>query len=285
MKIKSILTIAGSDSSSGAGIQADCAVARSMRVFPFCVVTCVTSQGKSGVRRIQIVDPEIFRDQLEVAFEEYRPDAVKIGLLPSNLKPILLEMLKKYKPANVVLDPIKAPTLMSKSADDVAFGWSVDELEEFSPYIHYITPNLPEAYDFMGWEFPGPQALAEIYRIGIYQLLPVRLSIPNILIKGGHASEDGNITDVLIRAVMSDGDTDIEYERTPISHKTVDTKNTHGTGCSLSAALTAYLAMDQYNPEMCARHAVAQVHTSLKDHAGDSFFPDPDYCGPAFFTI
>lgn len=282
MKIKSILTIAGSDSSSGAGIQADCAVARNLGVYPFCAVTCVTSQGKSGVRRIQVVDPDIFYDQLEVAFEEYQPDAVKIGLMPSSLKPILLEILKKYRPNNVVLDPIKSPTLTAEGADEVYFGWTMEELEEFAPYIHVITPNMIEAFDFIGWEFPVEASFAERYRNEIHQILPVNFPIKNILLKGGHTPENNQISDMLI---CINGTEQGDIHKTAILHKKIETNNTHGTGCALSAALATRLAMGKYDLEMAARLAVKQIHTSMEAFAGDTFFIDPETRGPAYFTL
>ncbi len=279
MKIKSILTIAGSDSSSGAGIQADSAVARSLGVFPFCAVTCITSQGKSGVRRIQVVDPEIFRDQLTVAFEEYQPDAVKIGLLPSSLKPILLKELVKFKPKNVVLDPILSPTLMASEVDKIPLGWTCDELKEYAPYITLLTPNMVEAFDILDLKFPEVADSSEVGFEEIAKLISLTLPFPYILLKGGHAPKENRITDLLISINKQDEET----EFFAVNHPLIHTLNTHGTGCSLSAAIASELALGASDMRSVVTKAIDHIQKSMKEFARTKFFNDPEMHGPAFF--
>lgn len=220
--MKTALTIAGSDSGGGAGIQADLKTFSAHHVYGMSVITAVTAQNTVEVRSIQSIDTNIIADQIAVVFEDISVDAVKIGMLGSSeVIETVAEQLKMFKPTKVVLDPV----MVAKSGDRLLSEDAIITLKtQLLPLATIVTPNLPEAEALTGVTIQTKQ---DIYT-ACQQLH--QLGAKNVLLKGGHSL--GNPNDLFY-----DGENFhwLKAERIP-------TKNTHGTGCTLSSAIAANLA-------------------------------------------
>jgi len=221
--MKTALTIAGSDSSGGAGIQADLKTFSAHGVFGMSVITSVTAQNTRQVLAIQDISPDIISKQIDAVFTDIHVDAVKIGMV-SQTESILaiVDRLKYYKPVNLVLDPV----MISKSGYDLLQPQAVDTLiRELIPLATIVTPNIPEGERIAGMDIKSidmmEKAAMEIYKMGP----------KNVIIKGGHM--EGEATDVFF-----DGEQFV-YLKSP----RINTKNTHGTGCTLSSAIASNLAL------------------------------------------
>ena len=221
-KMRTALTIAGSDSSGGAGIQADIKTMTVNGVYAMSAVTALTAQNTVGVKAIMEASPEFLEEQLDCIFTDIRPDAVKIGMLSSAvLMRTVARKLKEYQAENIVVDPVMVSTsgsrLMAEEAVQVM-------KEEICPLADVITPNLPEAEVLVGrtivTEQEMEEAAAEISRV-------CRTAV---LLKGGHQRNDAN--DLLCQ------NGSLRWFR----GKRNANPNTHGTGCTLSSAIAANLA-------------------------------------------
>lgn len=219
--MKKLLTIAGSDSSGGAGIQADLKTFSAHEVFGMSIITAVTAQNTKGVFAIQDISPDIIQKQIEVIFEDIDVDGIKIGMV-SQIDTIeaIAKALSQYPIKNVVLDPV----MVSKSGFHLLQAKSKDALiKQLLPIATIVTPNLPEAEVITGLKVETIKEMEEAAKI-IYQMGP-----KYILMKGGHL--EGDAMDILY-----DG-----KEFTYYNVARIHTNNTHGTGCTLSAAIAANL--------------------------------------------
>jgi hydroxymethylpyrimidine/phosphomethylpyrimidine kinase len=224
MKLPIALTIAGSDSSGGAGIQADLKTFSACGVYGASVITALTAQNTRGVTAIHDVPPAFVTQQIDAVFSDLAVDAVKIGMLS---QPAVIEAvaagLDRYRPRFVVLDPVMVATsgdrLLTAEASDVL-------CRVLLPRATIITPNLPEAAALLD---AAPAQTEAAMREQGKQLLT--LGTGAVLIKGGHA-EGAESIDLLIEA---NGETRFAAPR-------IETRNTHGTGCTLSSAIAAGLA-------------------------------------------
>ena len=221
--MKSVLTIAGSDSSGGAGIQADIKTIEAHRLFAQSAITALTAQNTTGVYGVHDVPPEFVAQQIDVVFDDIRPDAVKIGMVSSAaIVEAIAETLIRNKAANIVVDPVMVATSGSELASSDAV---VALREKLIPLATVITPNMPEAEALFAKRI-ATRADQEQAAVEIAQATGVA-----VLVKGGHGENDAN--DVLARP---DGSvTWFEGER-------IDNPNTHGTGCTLSSAIACGLA-------------------------------------------
>jgi hydroxymethylpyrimidine/phosphomethylpyrimidine kinase len=238
------LTIAGSDSSGGAGIQADLKTFAALGVYGASVITALTAQNTRGVSAIHAVPPEFVAAQLDAVFGDLDIGAVKIGMLAqlSTIEAIVAS-LKRYSPKHVVLDPVMVAT----SGDRLLAADAVDALRtKLIPLASLITPNLPEAAALLGEDVAS--RAADIERQGKRLLA---MGCPAVLIKGGHA-DGAESVDYLIEA-----------RRTArLAAPRLATKNTHGTGCSLSSAITAYLAKGEAM-ESAVRNAKTWISAAI----------------------
>lgn len=222
MKMKTALTIAGSDSSGGAGIQADLKTMTMNGVFAMSAITALTAQNTTGVRAIQESTPDFLKDQIDAVFEDIYPDAVKIGMVASSeLIRVIAERLRFYKAENIVVDPVMVATSGSALLKSDAVKTLI---EEFLPIATVVTPNIPEA-----------EILSEIaIKTEDYMVTAAKKIGDNyncaVLLKGGHNINDAN--DLL----YSNG------EATWFKGKRINNPNTHGTGCTLSSAIASNLA-------------------------------------------
>lgn len=222
VETKTALTIAGSDSSGGAGIQADIKTMTMNGVYAMSAITALTAQNTVGVRAVFESTPEFLKEQLDAVFEDIYPDAVKIGMVSSSeLISIIADRLKYYKAKNIVVDPVMVATSGSALMKNNAVQTLIDEL---LPVSTLVTPNIPEAEVLSGFTIESKEdMITAAKRIGDNYHCAV-------LLKGGHSVSDAN---------------DLLYENgkcTWFNGKRIDNPNTHGTGCTLSSAIASNLA-------------------------------------------
>ena len=222
MKQKTALTIAGSDCSGGAGIQADLKTMTMNGVYAMSVITALTAQNTTGVRAVQESTPAFLRQQLDAVFEDIFPDAVKIGMVSScELIRTIAEGLRFYGAKNIVLDPVMVATSGSALMKNDAIQTLTQEL---LPLAYLVTPNIPEAELLSDCAIGcADDMLTAARRIG-------ERCHCAVLVKGGHSINDAN--DLL----YADG------SALWFPGRRIDNPNTHGTGCTLSSAIAANLA-------------------------------------------
>ena len=238
------LSIAGSDPSGGAGLQADLKTFSALGVYGATAITAVTVQNTVGVKYVHALPPQVVYDQIVTVMEDIMPDAVKIGMVnDAETLDAIVRALTLHRPRFLVVDPVMVST--SGCALMQADALQVME-ERLLPMADIVTPNLPEAWTLAGTDRSVDEAAQAILRLGVKALL----------IKGGHA-EGTTKTDYLY---VSDDD---GVKRTEFSSATVDTFNTHGTGCTLSSAIAAMLARG-HGMEEAVRQAKMYLTEALK---------------------
>ena len=236
------LTIAGSDSSGGAGIQADIKTMTANGVFAMSAITALTAQNTTGVAAIMEVTPEFLGQQIDSIFTDIRPDAVKIGMVSSSvLITKIAEKLKEYDANNIVVDPVMVATSGARLINEEAVSALKEQL---LPLAAVLTPNIPEAEVLWGKAIKTPadmelaaKEIGEKYGCAV-------------LCKGGHQLNDAN--DLLYK----------EGTLTWFEGKRIDNPNTHGTGCTLSSAIASNLAKG-YSMEESVKRAKAYISDSL----------------------
>lgn len=241
--MKHVLTIAGSDTCGGAGIQADIKTFSAQGTYGMSVITAVTVQNTQGVFGCQDISPEIIRGQIDAIFSDIQVSAVKVGMV-SQIETIhaIADKLEEHHAINIVVDPV----MISKSGFDLMQPDAKDTLiRRLIPLAFVVTPNLPEAEVITGMKIDDlssmEQAARKIYEMGA----------KNVLIKGGHLENDA--TDLLF-----DGKKVI-----PLHSHRIETKNTHGTGCTLSSAIAANLAKGK-SVEEAVRIAKAFITVAIE---------------------
>ena len=238
------LTIAGSDSSGGAGVQADLKTMLANGVFGESVITALTAQNTMGVDAVMNVPADFIEAQMKAVFTDIYPDAVKIGMTSSvDTIEAIAAGLVKYKAKNIVLDPVMVATsgsrLLERDAADAL-------IEMLLPLAEIITPNIPEAEVLSGIRIRDREGMKEAARI------ITRSTGTNILIKGGHFPEEAD--DLLVRRD--------EREKWFLAAR-IDNPNTHGTGCTLSSAIACGLA-EGLSVEESVRAAKDYITDALK---------------------
>ena len=252
--IKTALTIAGSDCSGGAGVQADLKTMSALGVFGMSVIVSVVAENTSRVISIEDISPKVIADQIDAVFEDIPPDAVKVGMLstPACMEAVASK-LREYRPAHVVIDPV----MYAKNGSPLMQESSIDTLiQTVIPVATLLTPNIPEAEKISGMKITTPEDMREAAK-KIYEM-----GAGAVLVKGGHYIGDA-------RDILFDG-----REFHTYVEKRIDTKNTHGTGCTLSSAIASYLALGEPLPEAVGK-AKAYV-TGAIEHA----LPLGNGCGP-----
>ena len=237
------LTIAGSDSSGGAGIQADIKTMISNGVYAMSAITALTAQNTTGVTGIMEVTPEFLEDQMDNIFTDIYPNAVKIGMVSSDaLINKIADKLEEYKAKNIVVDPVMVATSGAKLICDEA----VDALKKrLLPIATVLTPNIPEAEVLSGMEIHTEEDMIKAAeKIGTEYHCAV-------LCKGGHQLNDAN--DLLFQK---------EKEPVWFHGKRIDNPNTHGTGCTLSSAIASNLAKGR-DLETSVRYAKNYISGAL----------------------
>lgn len=244
-----VLTVAGSDSSGGAGIQADLKTMLSNGVFGMSAITSLTAQNTTGVRAVQNADPAILADQIDAVFEDIPPMAVKIGMVSSAaLIETIADRLTAHQARNIVLDPVMVATSGAKLIDDDAVAALTSKL---FPLATVITPNMPETEALLEQalqerssanDAPAARLLSEGIRAEADMETAARTLAEHfgcaVLVKGGHGVKDAN--DVLVEP-----DGAVTWFTSP----RIDNPNTHGTGCTLSSAIASHLALGETLPQ------------------------------------
>ena len=242
--MRTALTIAGSDSSGGAGIQADIKTMTMNGVYAMSAITALTAQNTMGVRSIMESTPEFLKDQIDAVFEDIRPNAIKIGMVSSSeLIKVIAERLAYYKAKNIVVDPVMVATSGSELMKSSAVSMLTEKL---LPIATLVTPNIPEA-----------QVLSERTISTKEDMLSVAKHIGDsfgcaVLLKGGHSINDAN---------------DLLYSNGQFKWfcgKRIDNPNTHGTGCTLSSAIASNLAKG-YDLENSIQRAKDYISGALED--------------------
>lgn len=231
--MRTALSIAGSDSSAGAGIQADLKTMTMNGVYGMTAITALTAQNTTGVTAISEVSPEFLAQQLDAVFTDIRPDAVKIGMVSSPaLIEVIGERLRFYGAGHIVVDPVMVATSGARLIRPEAVETLTRTL---LPLAEVVTPNIPEAELLAGCTIDSPEAMEAAARTiaGRYGCA--------VLLKGGHSINDAN--DLLVDAAGARW----------FAGKRIATTNTHGTGCTLSSAIAANLAKGFALPEAVGR--------------------------------
>ena len=224
-RYNTVLTIAGSDSGGGAGIQADIKAISAMGCYAASAITAITVQNTLGVQAVHPVPLEILRGQIDAVLSDIGADAIKIGMLHSSeVVNLVAEMIEKYQIRNIVLDPVMVSTSGHRLIEEDAVEVIKTRL---MPLARVITPNVPEAEILAGCKIAGEDEFEAIAR---------------------RLSDNGNVS-VLMKAGHLSGDSLVDYfynaeddSMTKLQSKRVQTRNTHGTGCTLSSAFAASLA-------------------------------------------
>ena len=244
MKLKSkLLIIAGSDSSGGAGIQADIKTATSLGVYAMTAITAITAQNTTGVKSIVAIPPKEIFNQISFSVQDIKPNSVKIGML-HNVDVIkeVIKAIKKHKLKNIVIDPV----MVAKGGHRLIGNSSINYLrKKLLPYALLVTPNIPEAETLIKKRI---KTLEDVIKAGKEIL---KFGPKFVLIKGGHTNKSF-IEDVLISK------NNIKI----FKNKKIQTKNTHGTGCTLSSAIASFISKN-YNMNESCRRSIQYVHKAI----------------------
>lgn len=241
--MKKVLSIAGSDSSGGAGIQADIKTITAHKMYAMTAITALTAQNTTGVYGVEEASPEFVGKQLDCIFQDIFPDAVKIGMVSSQgIIQVIAEKLREYKAENIVIDPVMAATSGSAL---MAEGAGKALAEDLFPLGTILTPNIPEAEALSQIKIETPEDMEKAAEI------ISRFTGGAVLVKGGH---------------LTDRADDLLYEKGKyiwLSEERVENPNAHGTGCTLSSAIACGLAEGK-DLEGSVRQAKAYITGALK---------------------
>ena len=245
MKIKSkILIIAGSDSSGGAGIQADIKTATSLGVYSMTAVTAVTVQNTKGVKSVIPVPPNEIYNQIIHTVKDIRPNAIKIGMLHSTrVIDNVSRSLNEMKVKKIILDPVMIAKGGSKLITNTAVKLMKKKLLN---KVSLITPNIPEAEILTGIKIKNQNDM--ILAANEF----IKLGVPNVLIKGGHLKSK-KVHDIFVN----------KKEIKVFSNRRFNTKNTHGTGCTLSTAITSFFSCGKTLKKSCEL-GIRYVNNAIK---------------------
>ena len=242
MKYYTAMTIAGSDSCGGAGVQADIKTMSALGVYAASAITAITVQNTLGVYAIQDINPEIVKGQIEAVMDDIHPDAIKVGMVNDRTTiQAIAEALKRYqgKYQHLIIDPVMVSTSGCRLMQEDALSIFIQEL---LPLATLLTPNIPEAEILAGMKIQNKEDIQNA------TLAISKLGCKYVLIKGGHFQGAEKID-----YLFEDGKPITSYRGI-----SVNTRNTHGTGCTLSSAITSYLAR-----EMDMNTAIAMAKTYL----------------------
>lgn len=267
-----VLSIAGSDSSGGAGIQADLKTFSALGVYGATAITAITAQNTLGVVSQMALPPQMVREQIIAVMDDLHPSVVKIGMLSNaDIVNAVAEVLSEYKP-KIVLDPVIVSTsghrLLSVEAQDVI-------KERLLPISELVTPNIPEMETLTNMPL---SSFEEKEKAANYLL---SLGAKAVLLKGGH--EDGEVkTDILFFRAHEVCSQLIAHSSQLVS-ESISTKNVHGTGCTLSSAIAAFLALD-YSLEDAVKEAKRYITEAIRAGAdvkiGHGFGPVNHFFNP-----
>lgn len=257
--MKVFLTIAGSDSGGGAGIQADIKTACHFKVFATTAITAITAQNTLEVKKVYNLPTDIIKQQIQTVFEDIKPDVIKIGMLSSkNIIKAVYDQIKGFE-GKIILDPVMISTSKAKLLEEDA----IENLKNLLiPAAYLITPNLDEAALLANMEIKNEKDM-----LIAAEKIAINSNAKNILIKGGHLEKTNTMLDIL----RLEGGEFIHFSKPKI-----DTKNTHGTGCCLSSAIACNLAL--------GNNLISSVRIS-KDYVFEGIENAPKNIGSGFGPI
>ena len=241
-----VLIIAGSDSSGGAGIQADIKTVTSLGSYAMTAITAVTAQNTTGVDDIVPIKPDQISNQIEFTAKDIRPDAIKIGMLHSSQVILsVINSLKKIKTSKIVLDPV----MVAKGGTKLINSKAIQVIKKnLIKKVFLITPNIPEAEILTNTKIKTKEDM--IYSANRL----IKLGAKNVLIKGGHLKSK-TMYDILVN----------KKEIKIFKNKKFTTKNTHGTGCTLSSAIATYLSCGKLLKKSCEL-GIKYVNQSIRSN-------------------
>jgi hydroxymethylpyrimidine/phosphomethylpyrimidine kinase len=241
-----ILIIAGSDSSGGAGIQADIKTITSLGSYAMTAITAVTSQNTTGIESIVAIDPKEISKQILFTCRDIKPDAIKIGMLHSeSVIKSVINSLKLIKVSKVILDPV----MVSKSGIRLINDKAMNILKKkLMKKVSLITPNIPEAEVLTSLKIKNTQDMIQAAQVLL------SMGAKNVLIKGGHLKSK-IVKDIFVN----------KKEIKLFSNKKLKTKNTHGTGCTLSSAITVFFSCGKLLNKSCEL-GIKYVNQSIKSN-------------------
>jgi hydroxymethylpyrimidine/phosphomethylpyrimidine kinase len=250
--MKNVLSIAGSDPSGGAGFQADLKTMCALGVYGMTVITAVIAQNTQGVYRLQEVEPDMVAAQIEAVFEDIRVDAVKIGMVSNaEIIRVIREGILRYKAKNIVIDPV----MVAKSGDPLLRPEAEQAVRDFSSLADILTPNIPEAEILSGMSIRSKEEmLLAAEKIAV-------LGAANVLVKGGHLV-GADAEDLFYANGLTTGNAAGRAIWLPA--KRIETRHTHGTGCTLSSAIACRLALGD-SPEAAVRAAKDYITQAIAD--------------------
>jgi len=227
-----ILIIAGSDSSGGAGIQADIKTVTALGSYAMTAITAITSQNTTGVKSIEAITPVAISKQIEFTSKDIKPDAIKIGMLHSvGVINAVLKSLNKINVKKIILDPV----MVAKGGTKLIDNRSIKILKsKLIKKVSLITPNIPEA------EILSNTKINNVNDMIIAAKILISLGAKNVFLKGGHMNDE-IINDIFIN----------KKEIKIIKNKKITTKNTHGTGCTLSSAISTFFSCGKSLKKSC----------------------------------
>lgn len=245
-EIQQVLTIAGSDSGGGAGIQADLKTFQERVVFGTSVITAVTAQNTKGVQDVQPVSLENVQAQLDSVFDDFSIKAIKTGMLVNeDYIELIANALKNHPNIPVIVDPV----MIAKGGHPLMEDSATKKLvEELLPLTTLLTPNIPEAESITNMVIKTENNMIEAAKA------IQKFGVKNVLVKGGHQDSDEYATDVLL---LENG------EVRKFKKERVNTKNTHGTGCTYAATITAEIAKG-YSIEQAVATGKEFIHAAIR---------------------
>jgi len=241
-----ILIIAGSDSSGGAGIQADIKTVTALGSYAMTAVTAITSQNTTGVKSIFPVNPEEIENQISFTCKDIRPDAIKIGMLHSKkVIQSVIKVLSKIKINKIILDPV----MVAKGGARLINNSAIKSLKnELLVKTYLITPNIPEAEVLTNQKITSTKEMISAAKTIL------KLGAKNILLKGGHKNSNF-VEDIFLN----------KKEIQIFKNKKIKTKNTHGTGCTLSSAIATFLSCGKPVKKSCEL-GIKYVNQAIKSN-------------------
>lgn len=249
-----LLTIAGSDSIGGAGIQADIKTAETFGVYAMSVITALTAQNTTGIEAVFPVMPSFLDFQINAVLSDVTPDAIKIGMISTvQCAEVIALALKSVQTVDIVVDPIAISTSGTPLSENIQ-----QQADLLFPLALIVTPNIPEAELLLNRKvYQSKEGMAESARS-----ISARYGAKNVLLKGGHQKSGEMLTDALY---LSDKDKFVFF-----SHTRIDSRNTHGTGCILSSAIACGLA-NGLNVEDSVGNGIKFLHDALQGSVGMRF--------------
>lgn len=241
--MKKVLTIAGSDSCGGAGIQADIKTMSALGVYAMSVITAVTAQNTMGVTAVQDIDKSVVEAQLRAIFDDIQVDSVKIGMVSDkSIIKVIKNILLEYNIKNIVIDPV----MISKSGYYLLKPDAIEELKNLITIADIVTPNIPEAEEITKLKIQNEDDMKKA------ALKIQSLGVKNVLVKGGHRCNEAS--DVLL----------YNNKFFILKGKKIDTINTHGTGCTLSSAIASFMALGNDIDTSC-KLSKEYISTAIKN--------------------